>query len=222
MSTTPNISFGRRLLPQRWHQRLQFDRHEVVRFVGRHLPADLAGRRILDAGSGSAGEQHFRDQLARGQCHACDIAARPGVDYLADLQQLPIRDSSYDLALCTQVLEHVPQPARACQELFRILKPGGHLLVTVPQSAFLHDLPHHYFNHTCFGLRRLLETAGFEVVVLEPQGGHFLHLGTQLHYTVQVIKAGMTTPTRRILLFPLLLLVSALFGFLTKLVCLWL
>lgn len=217
-----DLSFGRLLLPREFHQSLAFDRYEVVKFVRQNLPPLLRGGLVLDAGSGATEEQYFRGMLDAARFHTFDIFVRSGLVYVADIERMPIREGSYDVALCTQVLEHVPHPPIAVNELYRVLKPGGHLILTTPQTAFLHEIPHHYFNHTCFGLRMMLEQAGFEVLKLEPQGGHFRSVGMQLHYTCTVVKSKMTTPLRKILLYPVLLACSLIFGFLTKLLFKWL
>ena len=218
-------SWGSRLLPAGLHRRLQFERFPVQDFVEREaLPHLRPGIRALNAGSGSEEEEDFRAALrdSGAVIHRCDIAHRAGLDFQADLHAVPARDRTYDLVLCTQVLEHVRNPAAVCRELARVLKPGGRLFLTAPQSAFLHEIPHHYFNFTCYGLRLLLEDAGLEMVKMEPQGGHFLCLGWQLHYTSVVIGRRMTTPMKRALWWPWMLLSRAVFGFLAKLACLWL
>jgi len=218
-------SLGRALLPKWLHERLQFERFPIVEFTARlALPAMSPGKLVLDAGSGGDAEQQTAEAL-RGTgatIHASDIARRTGLNYVSDLERMPVRDGAYDVVICTQVLEHVQHPPRVCAELHRILKPGGDLFLTVPQGQFLHEVPHHYFNYTCYGLRLLFEESGFEVVHSEAQGGHFLMLGNQLHYTCVVVREGMTTPLRRVLLWPVLMLCQIAFGLLTKLLCLWL
>jgi SAM-dependent methyltransferase len=216
-------SLGRSVLPEHLHRMLQFDRESVVQFITREVPPLLkAGSLVLDAGSGSDEEQFFREMLrsSGARAHACDIASRPGLDLRADLERMPIRGSSYDVVICTQVLEHVRHPRLVCEELFRILKPGGHLLITVPQGQAMHDLPNNYFNYTYYGIRLVLEEAGFEVVGIEPQGGHFRKLGIELQYTCVIVRNHMATRRSRIALAPVLLACRVLFGLVTKAVCL--
>jgi hypothetical protein len=94
--------------------------------------------------------------------------------------------------------------------------------LTAPQSSHLDAPPHHYFHFTSYGLKLLLQNAGVEVLRLEPQGGHFRYLGTQLHYICVVIRRAMQTRLRRIVLFPVLVICTVLFGLFTKVLCLWL
>jgi SAM-dependent methyltransferase len=75
-------------------------------------------------------------------------------DVAADAHQLPLADASFDAVVSFNTFEHLHDPDRATAEIFRVLKPGGRLLV---QTAFLqpvHESPHHYYNVTEFGLRR--------------------------------------------------------------------
>lgn len=85
-----------------------------------------------------------------------------GSDLLGDGMRMPIRSGSVDLALCQAVLEHVPEPQRLCDEVFRVLRPGGLLWVEAAFMQPVHQEPHHYFNVTRFGLRHLLRE--FEVL----------------------------------------------------------
>lgn len=52
-----------------------------------------------------------------------------------DVTRLPFADSTFDLVICSEVLEHIPDHEKAVQELVRVLKPGSHLVVTVPRFS---------------------------------------------------------------------------------------
>jgi FkbM family methyltransferase len=52
------------------------------------------------------------------------------IDYVSDIVHLPLNDGSVDVVLCTEVLEHVPNPTEALKELIRIVKPGGQMILT--------------------------------------------------------------------------------------------
>lgn len=82
----------------------------------------LAGWLQRSAGQFS-GSEYFAD-VAPGTIH-------DGVR-CEDVQRLSYADAAFDLVLHTEVLEHVPDDARAFAELHRVLRPGGHLLFTVP------------------------------------------------------------------------------------------
>jgi SAM-dependent methyltransferase len=98
---------------------------------------------------------------------ALDIRPGAGVRVIGDAQALGIADDSFDVVLCTEVLEHLPEPQRAVDEMFRVLRPGGLLLLTTRFIFPIHDAPHDYFRFTKYGLRYLLRR--FERVEVEDE-----------------------------------------------------
>lgn len=89
-----------------------------------------------------------------------DIERRPGVpvDIIGDAHNLSIFPANtFDVILCTEVLEHLHTPARAIAEFHRILKPRGTLLLTTRFVFPLHDTPHDYYRYTKYGLNHLLQ-----------------------------------------------------------------
>ena len=79
-------------------------------------------------------------------------------------QAFPFDSESFDSLVCNQVLEHVFTPTEFVRELNRVLKPGGHLLLTVPFVWDEHEQPYDYARYSSFGLLALITSAGFEVV----------------------------------------------------------
>ena len=102
------------------------------------------------------------------------------VDYSSDICAIPVGDASFDVILCTEVLEHVPEPIRAVKEFARVVKPGGKLLLTAPLGSGLHQEPYHYYGgYTPHWYRRFLHEAGFEDIQIEPNGGFFSYYGQE-------------------------------------------
>jgi SAM-dependent methyltransferase len=93
-----------------------------------------------------------------------DFEALPGVDIAADVQRLPFRDGSVAAIECDAVLEHVPDPRAAVDELARVLRPGGFIHLVVPFNHPYHAYPRDYQRWTAEGLRHLLTAAQCEVV----------------------------------------------------------
>ncbi|MEZ5384365.1 MAG: class I SAM-dependent methyltransferase [Prosthecobacter sp.] len=218
--TRQNLSLGRVFLPSSLRRRLQIERFHVCEFVRNEAISSLrAGMLVLDAGSGRLEEQVMREELlaTKATLHTLDVCEGPGVDYVGDVADLPFADASYDAVICTQVLEHVKSPSKTCAELIRVLKPGGMLYLTAPQSAPLHNLPWHFFNPTKLGIQMLLEEHGMEITKVTPQGRHFSQVATVLHYTVPVIQQSSLPKFVR---FPAELLARVLFGFVTKMLLL--
>ena len=139
----------------------------IYRFLRGHLTTCKG--RVLDVG---AGEAPWRELLSEAEYVGVDVevAGEFGMRHKADItyydgNTLPFADASFDHVLCTEVLEHVPEPRRFLVELHRVLRRGGSLVLTVPWSARLHHVPHDYTRFTRFGLNLVLESAGFTGVV---------------------------------------------------------
>ena len=73
-------------------------------------------------------------------------------DLLGDGLNLPFADDTFGAVFSQAVLEHVPDPQRAVDEMHRVLRPGGQLFVEAAYMQPLHAVPSHYFNVTPFGL----------------------------------------------------------------------
>lgn len=104
--------------------------------------------------------------------------ASENVDVAANAQKLPFRDGSFDAAVALRVLEHVCVPDMAVQELRRVLKSGGNIIVTTPFLYRVHDAEHDFHRWTANGLRDLLCRHGFEHVTVRPVGGPWAVLVT--------------------------------------------
>ena len=94
-------------------------------------------------------------------------------DYYYDGSTFPFADSSFDSILCNQVLEHIFNPSQFISEIHRVLKPSGHLLLTVPFVWDEHEQPFDYARYSSFGLNSLLVNHGFEIVKHEKINSDF-------------------------------------------------
>ncbi|MEC4880694.1 MAG: methyltransferase domain-containing protein [Scytonema sp. PMC 1070.18] len=75
--------------------------------------------------------------------------------YYRDLSK--IEDESYKFILCTGLLEHVPDPQRLINDLHRILKPGGKLVISASAVFSIHEGPHDFFHFTPFSFQLLFD-----------------------------------------------------------------
>jgi len=108
----------------------------------------------------------------------CDLElTRGAVDVKCPAYPLPFSESSFSSILCTEVLEHVPDPKQAIGEFFRVLKPKGRILISTPCWWPPHELPFDYYRFPEHGLRNLVESGGFSVLQILPRGGLYALLG---------------------------------------------
>ncbi len=99
---------------------------------------------------------------------------------------IPLENESVDSILMTEVLEHVFNPTQVLAEFYRILRPGGRVIITCPFSWPLHEEPYDYARYTPFALQHLVQSSGLEVKYLEKTGNWILVLiQLVLAYSVQ-------------------------------------
>jgi SAM-dependent methyltransferase len=172
----------------------------AVRQFAQTVPART---KLLDAGAGLKPYELFFQHCQYESCDFanCDefygniddgrrdnIAGRH--TYVCALEDIPVPEGTYDVILCTEVLEHVPSPAAALKEFYRILKTDGRLFITVPQGYGIHGEPYNFFYFTRFGLELVLKEAGFEVISIRERGGYFFYLYDRLANAIPRIVIG--------------------------------
>ncbi len=153
------------------------------------IPSDES---ILDAG---AGECQFAQYCSHLNYSSQDFSQYNGegdgkgiqtgewntssIDIVSDITSIPVKEGAFDNVLCTEVLEHVPDPVAALKELVRVLKPGGRLIVTVPFASLTHFSPYHFAS----GLNTHFFTHWSKVLSLELQ--EFLQNGNSFEFLAQ-------------------------------------
>ncbi len=164
-----------------------FNLVNIDRWVRAQAAGLPAGSRVLDVGAGAC---PYRALFAHCDYRTQDLAPLKGeqlrqgrygqIDYVGDATAIPAPDAEFDAILCTEVLEHLPEPIRVIHEMGRLLKPGGVLLLTAPLGSGIHQEPYHFYGgYTPFWYRRFLAEAGFETIEVEANAGFFRFFGQE-------------------------------------------
>jgi ubiquinone/menaquinone biosynthesis C-methylase UbiE len=163
-------------------------------WVERVLSELPKGARLLDAGAGECQYkkhcghlQYVSQDLAEYTGHGSSIGLQQAnwdtsaVDIICDITAIPEPDASFDAVLCTEVLEHLPDPVLALRELARLLKPTGTLIITAPFCSLTHFAPYHYatgFNRY-FYLHHL-PPLGFKITDMIENGNFFEFMAQEM------------------------------------------
>lgn len=159
------------------------------RWIERTLRDIPSGLRILDAGAGELRNRRFCNHLNYVSQDFCQYEGRGNreglqtgtwdtskIDIVSDITSIPMEDESFDVVLCSEVLEHVPDPVRAVKELTRLLRPGGTLILTAPFASIVHFAPQHYATgFSRYWYEHHLASLDFNILELTPNGDWFLY-----------------------------------------------
>jgi len=115
------------------------------------LKAHGSDGRTLNIGFGGVPHRSFFPNTI-----TLDIAKSGNPAILGDAYFLPFTNGSFEIVLCTEVLEHLTEPQKAIDEIKRVLKKRGKLILTTRFLFPLHDIPSDYFRFTKYGLGYLL------------------------------------------------------------------
>lgn len=141
--------------------------------------------RMIDIGCGVKPYQAMASPYVRehiGLDHEDTIHDKSHIDYFGDAYHIPFDDNFFDSALCTDVLEHLEEPHLAIAETWRVLKPGGYAIYTVPLFWHLHEQPRDFYRYTKFGLNYLFQKNSFEVIEIKALSGFLAMLAQESVY----------------------------------------
>ena len=121
-------------------------RKKISDFLSNHK----ADETVLSLGAGTRQyREYFPNQIAT------DVIPNRKLDVMCDTHNVCFRDESFSTVLCLEVFEHLKDPQKAADEIYRILKKNGKLILTTRFMFPYHDSPHDYFRYTRDGLRHL-------------------------------------------------------------------
>lgn len=150
------------------------------------LAAEYAHFNLLDIGCGNKPyEKMFADRIT--SYTGCDVvqSSENKADVVCEVSELPFASETFLTVLSTQVIEHVAETQKMVDEAYRVLAKDGHLILAGPMYWHLHEEPHDFFRFTKYGLRFILEKAGFEIVRILPNGGKWAVLGQVFVHTLE-------------------------------------
>ena len=132
---------------------------DLLLAIREEIPAG-AGR-VLDYGCGGS---PYRSLFTPGIYHRADLAGVSSLDFeFGEDSRVAAASSDYDCVLSSQVLEHVASPKAYLKECYRVLKPGGRLILSTHGLFEDHSCPGDYWRWTAIGLVKLIELVGFDV-----------------------------------------------------------
>ena len=184
-------------------------RSEIYKAVSNVMP--LFSGKILDSGCGSMPYKNIilsnNDKVTN--YIGLDIESglnyeNVNADFLWDGSIMPFEDSSFDVVISTEVMEHVPDPDSYLMEVKRVLKPGGMFFFTVPFLMSLHEVPNDYYRYTPFALEMIFKRIGFITITIKPMGGYNAAMAQMLGLWVNMYLWGRKKKMMRIIAKPLI------------------
>lgn len=155
------------------------------------------GTRILDAGAGELKNKKYCKHLNYVAQDFCEYKGVQNatisdglqnkswdtskIDLVSDICNIPAVDESFDSILCSEVLEHIPEPTHVLDEFARLLKPGGKLILTAPFASIVHMAPYYYSSgFSRYWYEYHLKKRGFKIIELTPNGDWFSYVEQEI------------------------------------------
>jgi len=161
---------------------------ELKQCASRYLKGNL-----IDIGCGT---KPYKDMLAPyvtlhiGVDHLASMHEKSNIDQVGTAYQIPADNASFDSAICTAVLEHLEEPEQALRECYRVLKPGGVAIYSVPFIWHLHEEPRDFYRYSNHGLKYLFEKVGFQIIELKALSGFWVTFGQLFVYNLYRLNRG--------------------------------
>lgn len=160
-------------------------RRYIHSVCARYRNASAAERVYLDVGAGVAPYRHdILKVFGPGLYIAMDIAPSDAASLVADATQLPLADASVDLALSMDTVQHIPCASRALDELARVVKPGGILILSFPFAYGECDVVD-FYRWSIAGMTQELRARGFEIRDSRRRGGPFFAAMCAIQWVIQ-------------------------------------
>jgi len=146
-------------------------RYYIDLFHLNHIPALRPGSVVLDLGGNKIRKRGQFDLEKYNLCVVySNLSTVKSPDVQADAAYIPFADNSFDVVICSELLEHVPNPPEVLSEVYRVLRPGGLLLICVPFLYQIHGDPYDFGRYTDYYWSFILKKIGYKDVFIEKQG----------------------------------------------------
>jgi SAM-dependent methyltransferase len=158
----------------------------------KHASSYLRGS-LIDIG---CGEKPYKDLLEPyvdrhiGFDQKETLHDNSNIDLFGSANLIPVPSLSFESALCTAVLEHLEEPEDAIRECYRVLKPSGIAIYSVPFIWHLHEEPRDFYRFSKYGLKYLFEKVGFEILELNALSGFWVTFGQLFIYNLYRLNCG--------------------------------
>ncbi len=149
----------------------------------------LISGNVLDiGGTKNAKAGYFDIDRVSNKVSYLNIDPNTKPDYLCSAENIPIRENKFDTVILCEVLEHLENPVSAVHEAFRVLKPDGNIIITMPFLFKLHAEPNDYQRWTEYKLKKTLMEAGFSNIEIKRLGGFWSVLADLIKIKISAIK----------------------------------
>lgn len=132
-----------------------FSRKNLYKLLNNEIQMVKQTDIILNIGSGGIVSEKF--SVLNNKLISIDVDPDRKPDIVMDATKMNFKDNSFDIVFMIEVLEHIPDPRKAINEIYRVLKPGGRVVLSTPFIFGIHDVPYDYFRYTKYGLKVLFK-----------------------------------------------------------------
>ena len=135
---------------------------------------DVCEGLILDLGGNKRAKRgQFDIDCLAGSVIYANLSDAKSPDVVTDAALLPFGPSTFDTAICSELLEHVYDPRKVIVEVCRALKPGGAIIICAPFMVGIHGDPYDYARYTDSFWRHIMDETGFTEINIQPQGSFY-------------------------------------------------
>ena len=180
------------------------------------------GSKVLDVGAGSC---LYKSLFSHCDYKSQDFAKYEGdehaygeLDYICDINSIPVESGTIDLLLCTEVLEHIPYPIDTIKRLSNLLKVDGKVVITAPLASGIHMAPYHYYGgFTPYWYKKVLTDYGFNDIEVIPNEGFFKSYAQESQRFLTILEP--KSKKYKKIFFPLKVLLAIYFRLIVPVIC---